>query len=682
MNKKDKRYREDKFLDDTINYNKKRHEENIEDTFFADIMSRNEKRKYEKIILENQNNKEQINKEQINNDINVIDKKFDEEIEMEKKKEREKQNNTNYNTNTPIGLKIFSIICLLISTAYLIFTILFCKDQINNLFLIINASIVTAFTLFLTLNLTIKNIKLKNIFGVFTTLIISGFVVFNFLVVNNTINMPTEELLDNFQNKAISEALKWAKENNIEVEQIYEYSDNVKEYHIITQDIYPNTLLKDVSKITFTVSYGPNYDKIVAIPNMVGWNVDDALKLMNDNYLNNIGIEYELNEDVKKDTIFEQNISGQIRRNDNLKLTVSLGTEEDLEPVEMIDLKNKSLFEATFWLKRNGIKYEATFEFSDDIPKDYIASQNTEAGKTIMPREDNVKIVISKGKKIIVPDLTSMTVDEATDWIINNDLKVKFESKYDSSVELGKIIETDYKENDEIEAGTLITIITSKGPLKMPKFNNVAEFRNWANTNGINYREEYEFSDEVKKGEIIKMIPDTNAVINYSDTVIIHISYGKPVTVPSFIGKYKSEITKTCNEVGLNCTFYYNGNSDTPYDVAQNQNKNAGNKVVSGTYVNIGLSSGPKPEEKPNNNPEPKPQCDKNNTIYIGLQPGNDGNQTKSNISRAYPNIKWNFNMVDSCPNGSSVPGEVCNAREIDDKYLNYCDTYTVTIVK
>ena len=666
--------------------NKEEKQNNIDlSNTFSDIMSRSERKKMEKMLLEEKKEKMKNDEKQ---DINLIDKNFDEtlkkehdknKLSIEKKKEKIRKNETEI-SNKNIGKNIFAIICLILSISYLIFTIIFCGDQVNNLYLIINAIVITIFALFLTIMVITKNYKTKNVFSYFTTIILSGFLIFNFLVLNNNIELPTQELLENFQNKTISEALKWAKENNIEVNQIYEYSDNIEEYRIITQDIYPNTLLKKVDKITFTVSYGPNYDKIISLPNMVGWNIDDAMKTINDNFLNNVNIDYEVNEEKEKDTIIEQSISGQIRRNDEVNIKVSLGSTDDLEPVEMINLKNKSLMDATLWLKRHGIKYELVYVFSDEIAKNYVADQETDPDETVNPKDDTVKLIISKGKKIVVPDLTKLSVDEATEWIINNNLKVKFETKYDSNIEAGKIIEADYKENDEIEAGTLITITTSKGPLKMPKFNNISDLRNWANNLGIEYREEYEFNDNVNKGDIIKTIPEENAVINYSDVIIVHISYGKPVTVPSFIGKSKSEISSTCNNIGLNCTFYYNGYSDTPYDIAQNQNKNAGSEVVSGTYVSIGLSSGPKPKEDPK--PDPTPTCDKSKTTTIWITPGNDGNQTQNILSKQYPQIKWNFNLVDKCQSGDSTSGAVCNANEIDGKNLNSCDTYIVTIVK
>lgn len=658
---------------------KKKNNDFNKDAEFQDIMSRNERKKLKKLLFEEENNEQKEEK-----DIHLINKQFDDELnnktrykEKDDTKKIELKDNEKKGKN--VGLKIFAVISLILSIAYLVFTILFCQNQVNNFYLIVNASIIT----FATLMFTISTITQKNIFGIFTSLTISIFLVFNFLVISDIVTLPTQELLENFQNKTISEALKWAKENNIEVNQIYEYSDNIEEYYIITQNVYPNTLLKNVKEITFTVSYGPNYEKIISLPNMVGWNIDDALKTINNNFLNNVNIEYEINNDTEKDIILEQNISGQVRRNDELKLKVSLGNEENLEPVEMIDLYNKSLLEATLWLKRHGIKYEVIYVFSEDVAKNYVTDQETEAGKTVDPKNDKVKIIVSKGKKIVVPDLTKMTVDEVTEWIIDNNLKVSFETKYNSTIEIGKIIEADYKEDAEIEAGTLITITTSKGPLKMPEFNNIADFRNWANDTGIEFREEYEFNNDVAKGEIIKTIPEENAVINYSDTLVIYISYGKPVTIPSFIGKHKDEIYSICSDIGLNCTFYYNGYSDTPVNIAQNQNKNAGNEVVSGTYVSIGLSSGPAPV---NNNPEPPAnQCTSNTTHRLRIQQdwvtGGSAQATintlQEKLSANYPNIKFYFKTKPgNLPSGFiHEESEYTNNSQIQD-----CNEYTILI--
>ena len=653
-----------------------------------------EKDKYEENNEVSENKKDDKDK--------ILEKENDEKTTIEDKENENDEKINNKKNN--IFSKTISILLFIGGLLYLLYTIFYCNEKANYTYLTVNSSIILATTFMLLICCLITKKVIKNLFKVLTILSIIGLVIFNILLKFKIITLPTQEFLKDFKNTTITEALKWAKENNIEATQRYEFSDDIIEYNIISQDVAPNTLLKKVKKISFIVSNGPDYNKVVSVPNMVGWNIEKVIELINNNHLNNVIIDYELNSEVKKDDVINQNFFGEMKRSDELKLTVSIGTEKDLVPVKMIDLKNKSLFEATLWLKRNGFKYEIVYVFSDSIKKDIVMSQEAKIDEMYDPKTDIIKLIVSKGQKVVVPDLTKLSIDEINEWILKNNLKANFEEEYSSTIERGKVIKANYKENDEVESGTLITITTSRGPLTMPKLKTLDEFRKWAEENKIQYQENYEFNKDVKNGEIIRIVPSAGTVINYSDTVNIYISYGDSVTIPSFVGKSKDEIESQCNNVGLNCTFYYSGYSSTPYNVCVEQNKVAGAEVVSGTYVSIGLSNGPKPEEnnptptpqptpQPTQQPEPQPTptpqpeptqaCNPNDTEFIWLEYANNGADTATLIKKKYPNIKWNISLVDSCPNtGEIATAIICNAPDINEKNLNHCDTYDLIIVK
>ena len=53
--------------------------------------------------------------------------------------------------------------------------------------------------------------------------------------------------------------------------------------------------------------------------------------------------------------------------------------------------------------------------------------------------EDTLKLTISKGPKIKVPDLKKMTMTEITEWIIKNKLKVEFIDQYDEKIKDNKV---------------------------------------------------------------------------------------------------------------------------------------------------------------------------------------------------------------------------------------------------
>ncbi|MEG2311239.1 MAG: PASTA domain-containing protein, partial [Bacilli bacterium] len=474
---------------------------------------------------------------------------------------------------------------LLIGIFYFIYSLFIIKN--DKMFHIINSFLLTGtIILYLMDNINKKN----NIYKILLSLSIGLILTVNIL--NNFEFFTYKEIsLKNFNNSSINEILNWAKENNIIIEQTYEYSDNIKEFNIISQDILPNTSLKNISKIKVVVSLGPNYDKLVIIPNMTGLTINDVINKKNELLLNNIIIKYEINEDIKKDIIISQSKKGQFTRNTEIVFIVSLGSANELKPVLMIDLKNKSLFEATLWLQQNAIKYKLNYEFNT-IKKDYIVSHDIKEGTSINPNSDTVNLIVSKGESIKVPNLLAMSSDEVVKWISENKLKIEFSDIYDVTVPLGSIISANYKENDEIETGSLIKIVTSKGQLKMPEFSSLNEFRNWANKYNINFKEDYQMNNEVLKGEIINFSIKTNDTINPSSTIIIYISNGKPVTVPNFMGKSKNEITNICNNIGLTCAFYIGNYSSTPLNNAISQNFKAGSVVTSGAYITIGLSKG------------------------------------------------------------------------------------------
>jgi len=486
--------------------------------------------------------------------------------------------------NILIVLSIISVIGLTIVT------IINSNNLINNTEEIIKVLIILLIVIMFSIY-SFKNDK-GNILSILSSILLIIYSVFNIGLDYNFIKLNEQGYVKDFTNKSLTEVVKWANSNNIELEQIYETSDLVEEYDIISQDIKEGTLEKEVDKLTVVVSSGPNYDKEIILPSFIGQNVDEVIKFVDENFLTNVNIDF-IESTEARDNIIEQDKKGQIRRSDKVNMVASIGALEDIGEMNMKDLSNLDLFHATTWLKRYGFKYVLEYEYSDKIEKNNVISQSIEKDTKVNPLETEITLTLSKGPKIKVINLKEMSVDEITNWVIENSLKIEFIEEYDESVELGKVINVSVNENDEIEQGTLITVTISKGQLKMESFKTAAEFRDWAEKYGIEYNEEYKFDDNVSSGGIISSSHKEGDVIKNSDTVNIVVSQGKSVTIPNFVGKSKSEITKTCSSLGLKCTFKYGGYNDSvSKDTATNQNKKNGSKVASGTSVVITLSSG------------------------------------------------------------------------------------------
>ncbi len=561
---------------------------------------------------------------------------------------------------------IISIVVLVLLLAFAIYVVLYKRNVSNFKLLVLDIGLLFLIPIINILNQITK----KKWLGIVSSVIVVIFAICTFFVIRgpSTIHSNTDEKVPNFVGQNIGEAISWGAEKNIEIEHNYEYSDTVSEDVIFAQDVLANTDLDGVNKIVLTVSGGYNYDKLIVLPSYVGQDIELFLEEKENLHLNNVIIDYQTNEFTARNIIISQSKNGEIRRNEEVKVVVSLGKKSELTEVGMPDLIGKTLFDATLLLEQNAINYEINYDNSDQ-PKNTVIAQSIEAETIVKPLSTKAVITVSKGSKIIVPNLVSMSVPEIVKWITDNNLKISLSDTYNSEIEVGKVVSANYKENDEVSEGTTIKIVTSKGALKMPSFKSLSEFRTWANNYNVKYEEEYEFNNSVPKGSIIKFSYDTNDLITDDSTIIVTISSGKSITIPNFVGKTKSEISSTCSNLGLTCTFSYGTYSSTPKDTATAQNKKAGSSVVSGTSVIITLSRG----------------AAKTYTVEIyesQLSIGNANgtiNTLKTYFANNYPGVTFNFSTKKS--NTYSNSGYIHENSQVNDgTKVTQGKTYNVII--
>lgn len=610
------------------------------------------------------------------------------------------------NKKHPI-VNFFLFLTLISSLTYFGITLWNGQNTSNFFSSLISSLLLVVFSiLFIAICVTNPNRKKGTIFlGSFFLLL---FNLFGGLTTLGIVNIPSLGQVEDFTGKSLTDVVKWAEKNKVTLNQDYEYSDMVSEYSIISQDIESGTKTKDINELTVSVSEGPNPDKEIIVPDMDGWNSERVINYVLDNYLNNVDVSFE-KSDKAEDTVIEQNKSGSMKRSDELKLTFSLGEELDNSDVKMADLINKSEFEAIFYLKQHRIKYEIEKEFSKNIVRGNVSNQSVKVGNIVKvdSDDDKVTITISKGKSIKVPDLKKMSMVEITEWVVANKLKLEFTNQYDDSVKENEVISTNYSKGDKIEQGSTVKVVISKGSLVMENFKSFDDFKKWADKYNISYEEKHEFSEDVPQGEVISYSYKKGDTIKNGDSIIVTISDGKECKVPDVVGMSKSKAIDALEEVGLNYNFVTQSSSKSKNTVIK-QSISAGSKVSSGTTITITLSSGKQTEYREDNSssssnssgnsgssnsggggsnptptpdPEPEtPSCDKSKGAALNIQAGNTGSQTQSMISQLNPNHKFSWNLVNSCPNGDSTPGTVCDA--LEGQWKNFCDTITVTIVK
>ena len=621
-------------------------------------------------------------------------KKDEEEVKEEVKIEKKEDNNKERNNSKKIVVKKSPgtnlLLCLLVIVSLIQFIIiLISKDSsISDL---INNLIITIFTvLFSIVGITYKRNNKK-------LLLVSGLILLSYFIlnINNTFSFVKSPIsvVPDFSNRSLTEVMKWASKNNILVNQDYEYSDMIQEYRVISQSVDSGKSVSGIKEIDISISDGPNPYKEIIVPSMIGWDDERVINFVKDNYLENVNVEF-VKSSKPVDTVIEQSSSGNLKRNDELKITFSYGEELGYEGYNLMDFTNKSKFEIEFFMKQHQLKYEFEYVFSSKIKRGFGVKQNIEPGVKVNVNDTVVKVSISKGPKIIVPDLSKMSVNEITEWAIKNKLKLDFKDSYDDTVKEGEIIKTDKNEKDVLEQGTVVTVTLSRGNLKMPKFASMNDFREWADKYGITYEEKHEFNDKVAIGEIIGFSYDEGDTIKNGDSISVTISDGKQVEVPNVVKSSKKDAISKLENAGLTYNISYKYSDSVQKDKVINQSISAGSKVGTGTTVSIIISNGKKPASSSNNNngggsstPKPNPSpvtppapvCE-NVTVYI--QPSfisNIPETTCNSVKAAYPKLKFSCSYVS---NPGLANGMIANAGSIDEKTFSTCNTVNLQIVR
>lgn len=537
--------------------------------------TREERKKIEENLKNVQIEKEKELEEKRKELKNII---FDEN----KKNIYKKQKIENKDITKPKAANIMLSITFVIALFITVYLIIDSSTKIDQIYQIINAFLLLIIVTCFLISFKKSFFKNKSAPTIITSIMVLGALTFNGLYMTNTISLPKQSYLPNFESVNLTKAINWTQENNVKTNQEFEYSDVTEKYSVISQSKKPETLTKDIKKVDFVVSNGPDYNKEIILADMTGWNVDDILKFVNENFLNNVTINFAENLNIKKDTVISQSKTGQIKRSEPIIFTVSLGNKAELSPIKLKDLKNESLLNASVYLGRNGILYEIKYEFSNEIEKGHVISTTPKPNTTVKP-DELITITISKGKEIKMPNLKNKTMAYVTKWMVENNLQINYSDRYDNNIKSGRVIESNYKEGDIIEEGTTVDIIFSKGPLIMKKFNTINEFKSWADTNGIKYEIKEEFNDEIEKDKIIKTSIEEGANINLDNTITVYVSKGTAVTVPDFTNKTKSEVQKECNNLGISCSF-------TEEYSTKSAGKVISQSIASGTQISKGDS--------------------------------------------------------------------------------------------
>ena len=221
-------------------------------------------------------------------------------------------------------------------------------------------------------------------------IIVGAFFTYNYLMGANSVSAP------DVRNKTLEEAKVTIVKAGLEVGDITEVaSDDVKEKTVIDSDPKAGKKVRKGSKVDLRVSSGK---KTVDMPNFVGMDEDNVKRNASKLGFKNITVEKVESDRFDTGKVVSQNIPAGteiVPKEKELIIQVSSGKKK----VSMPNLVGEDSSRAENVIASYGFKNVSYKEEYSDKEAGTVISQSIRSGSSIIPSEESLEIIISKGKE-------------------------------------------------------------------------------------------------------------------------------------------------------------------------------------------------------------------------------------------------------------------------------------------
>lgn len=221
-------------------------------------------------------------------------------------------------------------------------------------------------------------------------IVVGTFFIYNYVIDSNSVSAP------DVRNKTLEEAKVAIVKAGLEVGDVTEVaSDDVKEKTVIDSDPKAGKKVKKGSKVDLRVSSGK---KTVDMPNFVGMDEETVKKNASKLGFKNITVEKVESNSYDTGKVVSQNIRAGmeiIPKEKELIIQVSTGKKK----VTMPNLVGEDSTTVESTVASYGFKNVTYREEYSDKEEGTVISQSIRTGSNIVPSDESLEIVISKGKE-------------------------------------------------------------------------------------------------------------------------------------------------------------------------------------------------------------------------------------------------------------------------------------------
>lgn len=425
----------------------------------------------------------------------------------------------------------------------------------------------------------------------FISLAMSISILFGFSMVRN-INIETPIRIEDFTSMTQDQLLAWSQENDIKIETIEEYNDDIEVGKVISQNVIVGERLFAGSTVKVIVSKGPDPEVLVNLIDFKGKDIGEVQHFIETNKLLAATIEFEKSTDISSAYFIRTDVQiNSIKRGQSIKFYISTGSKEELTTVLVPDFAEYTRQQISAWGQSNNIKANFIEEFNNDINAGKVISQS-QAPNTNIYDGSSITIKMSLGAGVVLENLVGKTKTTIDKFINDNGLKVNYTYTYSSSVNKDLGITMNPSASTKVGNGTTVNVTLSLGKITVSDFKgkSLSDLQAWVNEvnkQGANLKvsSTQAYSDTTTSGLIITQTPSSGD-INPGSEIKASISKGKGIVVDTYKGT-----TNTTVQTGLKLT-KVEVYSDSPTGTVVDQNPSAGSTVDNNSTITLTVSIG------------------------------------------------------------------------------------------
>ncbi len=377
--------------------------------------------------------------------------------------------------------------------------------------------------------------------------------------------------MTNLVGKTLVEATDWASKNGITLYAKNAYSLDKAADIILSQDTVSGQYIKKNTTITIEVSLGADPEEVLSFPDIKTMTSSEVETWISDNQLTGARVTTAYSDVIEKDKVvsytFTDGSEDNFKRKNRVAIVVSLGSETVSDTVVVTDFSAMKAGAVLQWGADNGISITLEEAFDDYVSSGNVISQSVKADTEIL-RTVSIKVVISQGKPVTVPNFTAMTKEDANTWAKTNNITLTIVEKYSDSKDKGKLYNQSIATGKSIKEGDAISLDCSLGKVQMTNYigKTKIDILNWQSDANIKYANmKLAFSEAYgDKGSVGKILSQSvaNDYVSTGATIHVVLSKGMKVVIPDFSGKTAAECSATANSAGVSILFDYQ-DSDT-----------------------------------------------------------------------------------------------------------------------